>query len=447
MNHSKTEKQSDHDSKSHPRLAYLLRYYPRFSETFIVNEILALESHGSSPAILAMRKPDDGAFHESVTRVRAVAQYLPDPGPKLRAKARPRFWKLMKEAPRKLWQAVRCVWRFKALTWSNLQCALCLLHWAKKSDIEHVHVHFGREAAGVAMLAAMLGKVRYSMTLHAYDIFRDDVDSALLARKIELAQCVITVTQFNRTFLEERYPQARGKVIVQYNGVDLSRFTPPAEPREKGLVFSVGRLIEKKGFADLIRAAALLRDQGVAFRCVIAGDGEDADRLRELIASLNLSSHIELAGLMKQDDVRRMMQKASCFVLPCVQAKDGNMDALPTVLLESLACGCPSISTRVSGVPEIIDDGDSGLLVEPSDVTALAGAMRRVLTDDALASHLSQQGRRRAQDRFDGATNGASMLAILEAAARRKRLPMDSHASVAQEASKVARPTTIENPA
>ena len=431
-----------------PRLAYLLRDYPRFSETFIVNEILALEAQGADLSILALRKPDDGMFHESVTRVRTRAEYLPDAGVKLRGKTRGKLWQLFRQSPRLWWRTMRTIRQHRAdLSREDLRAALYVAQWMKKRKIEHVHVHFGSEAAAVAMLAAMVAGLRYSMTLHAYDIYRDDVDRKLLARKIEQAAMVVTVTEFNRRHLLEHYPAAKDKVVVQYNGVDLSRFAPEAavaaagqphdskiplsanpqsairNPKsfEPGLIFSVGRLIEKKGFAHLIRAVAILRDRAVPVRCVIAGDGDDADKLREEIKRLNLKKHVELAGPIKQEQVRSFLRRAACFALPCVQARNGNVDALPTVLLESLASGCPSVSTSVSGIPEIIEHEKSGLLVEPGDDAALAAAIERILTDAPLAARLSAGGRRRAEERFDAARNGERLLALLERAARGER--------------------------
>jgi len=401
-----------------PRLAYLLRDYPRFSETFIVNEILALEALGCDLSILALRKPDDGMFHESVARVRTRAEYLPDAGAKLRGKTSGKIWTVFRESPRGWWRARSTIWKHTDLARADLRAAIYVLHWMKKRRIEHVHVHFGSDAAAIAMLAAMIAGMRFSMTLHAYDIYRDDVDRALLARKIEHAAMVVTVTEFNRRYLLEHCPAAKDKVVVHYNGVDLTRFAPGGLPREPGLIFSVGRLIEKKGFAHLIRAAGLLRDRGVAVRCVIAGDGADADKLREEIKRLNLRKHVELAGPLKQDEVMSLMQRASCFALPCIQARNGNVDALPTVLLESLASGCPSVSTTVSGIPEIIEDGVSGLLVEPGNDAALAAAIERVLKDADLAARLAVGGRRRAEDRFDASRNAVRLKLLLEAAAR-----------------------------
>jgi glycosyltransferase involved in cell wall biosynthesis len=199
------------------------------------------------------------------------------------------------------------------------------------------------------------------------------------------------------------------KIHVNYNGIDLSEFAPSAEEREPFSVFSVGRFIEKKGFIHLVRAAAMLRDASLPIVCRIAGEGREQEHLEKEIRKHHLGDHVQLLGSLRQDLVREWMQRSACLVLPCIQAKDGNIDALPTVLLESMACGCPSISTRLSGIPEILENGESGLLVEPGDDAALAEAIRRVLVDKELAQKLSTQGRVRAVERFDGRKNVATM--------------------------------------
>ncbi|HPF38975.1 MAG TPA: glycosyltransferase family 4 protein [Phycisphaerae bacterium] len=384
------------------RIAYLLRMYPRFSQTFVVNEILALQAQGVDLRVASLKRPTDGEFHESVARVHGKVSYFPEFVLSEFGRFRQAIWTRLRRSPGTLLGAAWKTLRHAGATWIDLFQAAYLLRWVKKHGIDHVHVHFGTNEATVAWLAHQLGGLSYSMTLHAFDIFRDNVDRKLLARKINDSQFSVTVTEFNARFLKHEIPGVRPeKIRVAYNGIDLSRFSTMDTSREPGLIFAVGRLIEKKGFIHLIRATARLRDSGEEIRCVIAGDGAEHEQLRREIRRLGLEKVVELAGSMEQDAVARMMRRASVFALPCVEARDGNVDALPTVLLESLASGCPSVSTHVSGVPEIIEDGVSGLLVPPHDDEALAGAIARILDDATLASRLSLAGRRRAETRFD----------------------------------------------
>jgi glycosyltransferase involved in cell wall biosynthesis len=172
---------------------------------------------------------------------------------------------------------------------------------------------------------------------------------------------------------------------------------------------SIGRLIEKKGFIHLIRAVRQLRDRGVEATCTIVGDGRDKEKLKKEIKTLKLRGAITLAGSLNQDQVRGLLRRSACLALPCVEAADGNVDALPTVLLEGLASGCPCISTKVSGVPEIIKHEASGLLVAPSDDAALTDALARVLESPELHQSLAAGGRRRAEQLFDVRQNVGRM--------------------------------------
>ncbi len=392
------------------RVGYLLRMYPRFSQTFVVNEIQALERLGTEVLIASLRLPNEGIFHESVTKVRAQATYLEDRFLGCMRSQVAAQWGFFRRSPRKYAALARIVRQHRSIAWFEMCQAAAFVRWARKQGIEHVHVHFGTDEANVAMFAHMLGGPTYSMTLHAFDIFRDNVDRSLLARKINHSQFTVTVCESNRKFLTECVPgvDAR-KVRVIYNGIDLKEFSPADDRREPNSIFSVGRLIEKKGFGHLIRAVAVLRDLDLPVICRIAGEGRDYQKLAKQIRQHNLEKQVMLLGSVRQNEVRDWMKRSACFALPCIQAKDGNIDALPTVLLESLACGCPSVSTRLSGVPEIIEDGVSGLLVEPCDDAALADAIRRIHSDSRLAKSLAEGGRARAVDRFNGMENVARL--------------------------------------
>jgi glycosyltransferase involved in cell wall biosynthesis len=376
--------------------------YPRFSETFVVNEMRQLEQHGLDVHILALRKPSEGIFHESVCRVKARASYAPSSHHGRLVRIARDLGKHLRRDPRRFARAMAIVRADDQATWFELARAAYVLRWARKQAIRHVHVHFGTGAATVALLAHVLGDLPFSLTLHAYDIFRDDVNPSLLAQKINASRFAVTVSEYNRGFLVEQVPGVDpSKIRVNYNGVDLDRFHPNGGPRDPFFIFGLGRLKEKKGFIHLIRAVRRLRKDGFPVHCRIAGEGEEESNLRKAIARWDLERAVDLCGPVNEDQVRDHLNRCGCFVLPCVAAADGNVDALPTVLLESLACGCPSVSTRLSGVPEIIEDGVSGLLVEPGDHKALARAIRKTIEDPGLTATLAQGGRSRAEERFD----------------------------------------------
>jgi glycosyltransferase involved in cell wall biosynthesis len=191
---------------------------------------------------------------------------------------------------------------------------------------------------------------------------------------------------------------------------------------------SIGRLVEKKGLIHLVRAVAQLRARGLVLKCKIVGEGPEKRRLRQEIERLGLQSEVVLTGPQQHQRIRELLQRYSCFVLPCIRAADGNMDGVPNVLLEALACECPCVSTSLSGIPEIIKDRVTGLLVEPGDETALANAIETVVTDMPRASEWAAAGRRLVEEHFDIHRNIATLYGWLHGAAEAARRRVDAHA-------------------
>lgn len=397
-------------------IGYLVKMYPRFSETFILNELLELERQGLVLTVFALKKPDEGRFHADLARLRARVHYAPEsatarPGELLGAMrdaqrlAGPRFWQGLAAATR----------RRRSGSLKHFWQAAYLAHRVHAARIGHLHAHFASSAAGVAWQVAHLLGISYSVTAHAKDIFRHDLDPAALARKLRDARFVVTVSDFNRAYLEERIPGLRPVRI--YNGLDLASFAPRPTPKDKPpLVLGVGRLVEKKGFDDLLRAAAILRDQGLAFRCVVVGSGEEQARLERLRAELDLSGVVDLAGPLPREALLDLYPRASVFAAPCVVGADGNRDGLPTVLIEAMALGLPVVATPVTGIPELVRAGDTGLIVPERAPGDLAAAIARLLGDPALALVLAARGRARVEAGFDLGRNAADLRRLLEGA-------------------------------
>lgn len=388
------------------RIAYILKMYPRFSETFIVNEILELERQGVEVHIYSLHKPDDGRFHASLARVQAPVVYVPQ-------------YPLMEmgriiAAHRALFRADRRRYlRTLAFALSRghyyalkrfLQAGVIAEHLQRK-PVDACHAHFATSATRVAMFVSRLTGLPYSFTAHAKDIYHRDINLDTLRSKIRSARFVVTVSEFNRVYLQTlmaAWPGAPGDIRRLYNGIDLTVFRPdPSVPREPDLILSVGRLVEKKGFDDLIRACALLAQWGLPFRCEIIGKGPLQDDLNRLIAELGLEGRVQLVGAKPQEEVLRAYRRATLFALPCVIAPDGNRDGLPTVLLEAMATGLPVVSTDVTGVPEIVDDEVNGLIVPPGDPIRLAQALARLLTHPALREQLALAARHKVEQEFD----------------------------------------------
>ncbi len=276
--------------------------------------------------------------------------------------------------------------------------------------IDHVHVHFASTAASVAYYLHRLGGPTYSITAHAKDIYHQSVSPVALRRKLRAAAFTVTVSDFNLRHLEGLLAADGGapaRLVRLYNGLDLERFRlrPVAPPTRLAdappLILGVGRLVEKKGFDDLIRACALLRDQGRAFRCAIVGKGENLGALRGLIAQLGLEDSVQLPGPLPRESLLELYPQAALLAAPCVIGDDGNRDGLPTVLLEAAALGVPLVSTPVTGIPELVRDGETGWLVPPRDPAALAQAMARVLSSPEEGGRRALLARRHMETGFD----------------------------------------------
>jgi glycosyltransferase involved in cell wall biosynthesis len=284
--------------------------------------------------------------------------------------------------------------------------------------IDHLHAHFATLATTVARLAGHFADLPYTFTAHAHDIFSDAVEPADLARKVRDAAGVVTVSEFNLSHLRSRHPGDAAKIRRIYNGLPLDRFAweaPRARPRR---VLAVGRLVEKKGFEHLIDACRILADRGREFEGRILGSGLLEGQLAERIRKQRLEGRVVLAGNRPQVEVVRELRAAAALAAPCVTASDGNRDGLPTTLLEAMALGTPCVSTDVTGIPEVLRDGETGLMVPQRDARALADALEVLLEDPEQRVQLAKAARQRIEADFEVHRN-AALLGKLFAAAQR----------------------------
>jgi glycosyltransferase involved in cell wall biosynthesis len=395
-----------------PPVAYALKVYPRLTQTFIVNELLAHEAAGQPLAIVSLRRPKDPRFHPSLSQVQTPVAYLPEA-----PSAGREWWSRVRTALPELMGLAG----IESETTESLFCGVALARELREIGAPHVHAHFGGLAASAARIAARLCGVTWSFTAHARDIFHESVDEAALRQKLASAACTITVSRFNRDHLIGTLGAPAERVHVVYNGIDLTAvpLAAPAPPEPEPLIVGVGRLIEKKGFGDLIAACARLRERGVAFRCEIVGSGPLEAELLAQIAALGIAERVRLSGALTQAEALGRMRCAALVAAPCVVASDGDRDGLPTVLLEALALGRAAVSTPVTGIPELIADGDTGLLVPPGNPEALSRAIERLLRNPELRAALGARGRARMERDFDIQRNAARQRALWRDASER----------------------------
>lgn len=383
------------------RVGYVLKKYPRLSETFILDELLGLEAEGVRLSVFSLRLPDEGTFHADLSQLRAPVRYVPAFG-RISALEAFRIVPALDDPAVVLARAYRFLERMpQEKRISMLVQGLQLAGLVLNAGIRHLHAHFMTVAAHTAYLTHLFTGIPFTVTTHAKDIYRDAVDRSLFSEVARAAVAVVTVCEANREYLLRHVLEDSCRVERIYNGIPLGRVSPNGEPRERRLIVAVGRLVEKKGFDVLLEACALLSQRGTDFRCVLLGDGEQRDGLLDDRRRLGLEDVVHMPGAVPRDEALRWMRRGRVLAAPYRTGTDGNRDALPTVLIEAMALGLPVVTTPVGGVPEIVDPGTEGLLVGEEDPGALADALRRLLEDDPLWSRMSLAGPTKAAERFD----------------------------------------------
>jgi colanic acid/amylovoran biosynthesis glycosyltransferase len=376
-------------------VAYLFERFPSFGQTFCYREVAELERQGTTVHAFSIRRPLNKPEQDWDKGLVERVHYLPEEKP------------LVAEVDRVLRSdAVSDETRAAVGKWGRqsdflrLYQAIYIGMRLREKGLRHIHAHFAGMAARTAWWIREFFGIPYSFTAHANDIFapRDFVVS--LAKLIENAEAVVTVSDFAVGLLQERFPQSAAKVHRVYNGVDLSRFQPSDFGKSPPSIISIGRLIEKKGFGDLISACALLRSHGRAFFCSIIGEGSLEESLRAQITANGLEKWVELTGPKTQAQIAMRLAHATVFVLPCTREADGGMDNLPTVIMEAMAAGLPVISTPLGGIPEMVEPGANGELVPERDPEALCAAIERFIADPEQARRFGGRAREIAREKF-----------------------------------------------
>lgn len=393
-------------------VGYVVRKFPVLSETFVLNEILALEAMGMNVQIFSLAPTRDPRFHEGVCRLKADVHYVPGP-----SEART----LMRYARR---QAARSPSRYRrqllkvvasgrpALLWRFLQ-ASWVADRARRTGVKHLHAHFANRSATVAHQASRLLGIPFSFTAHAFDIYRD-ADHDVIARKMADARFTATVSDYNVQFLKSLANGRHARVELVRNGIDMSLFSPPAQaPDGPFRILTVARLVEKKGIPILVEACRILHQRGLDFRCDIVGKGALRATLDRMIREWGLTERVRLVGPLPQQEILRHYHGAHLVVLPCIVGQDGNRDGLPVSIVEALACGVPVISTPVTGIPEAVHDGVNGLIVPEGDTVKLADAIERLMRDPDLLASLRSAARPSVRDSFDQENTAARLYQLL----------------------------------
>ena len=403
------------------RLAYLINQYPGISHTFIRREIEALERRGASVARFAIRSSVHGLIAEEDRREAERTRRIVGAPPSALAGA------VMNTALTRplaslaaLWAALRTGAGSDAGLFRHVLYfgeAMALASWLRAGKIDHVHAHFGTNSATVAMLAARINRVSFSMTVHGPEEF-DRAPRIALAEKIRRASFVAAVSSFGRSQLRRLVePEQWEKIVVVPCGVDRAFYAGAATPVTRPDRFvAVARLSEQKGMPTLIEAAARLKRDGKSFHVTIIGDGELRGDLEDEIARRGLAGEVTLAGWKTPDQVRAAIEDAGIFVLPSYA------EGLPVSIMEAMSLARPVLSTYVAGIPELVIHGETGWLSPASDAEALARAMAEAMAlSPAALNGMGRKARERVLARHDSDAAAARLVEAFDRFAAKGR--------------------------
>lgn len=395
--------------RGQPRLAVVLKGYPRLSETFIAQELRALETAGQPLLLVSLRHPTDRARHPVHDEIEAEILYLPEylyqePMRVFRA------WREIRGLP--TYRRVRALFfrhLLKDPTPNRIRRFGQALVMARElpDDIRRIHAHFLHTPASVADYAALLTERGWSYSAHAKDIWLTPEWEK--REKLGRALWGVTCTRFGYEHLASLMPPGRGDDIgLAYHGLDLSRFPDPpvrdggadgSDPERPVVIASVGRAVDKKGYDVLLEALATL-PRDLAFEFHHVGGGGLVDTLKAQAENLGLTSRVRWLGSRPQGDVIELLRSADLFALASRVTADGDRDGLPNVLMEAQSQALACVSTNISGIPEFLIDGETGLLVPAEDAVTLGRALERLIRLPAERARLGAAGRRRLVEHF-----------------------------------------------
>jgi glycosyltransferase involved in cell wall biosynthesis len=405
------------------RIAYVIPAWPPLpSQPFVVNEMVEVQAAGHELTVLGLyRRPADPVRHGTFERLQP-AHVLPA---------------ALLDARSMLLALWTCCWRpLRVLaTLAGLHRAAGLNPWAHlkivavtpkalaaawrfhRLGVEHVHAHFANQTADCAALAGSVAGIPFSFTAHAYDIYqsaprqRNDT----LGWKLAHVARAFAVSDFATRLMRTRLaPGDDGRVQTAYVGIPTELFRPAPLPSDPSLrLLAVARLCEKKGIDTLVDACALLQQRGVAFALRLFGDGPERAALESRAAAHGLAERVQFGGAVPQEEIAREMRACHAFVLPCRRDRNGDMDGIPTVFMEAMATGRPVVSCAISGIPELVRDGETGLIVAPNDPAALADALARLAADPQLCARLGVAARALVERQHDQRATARRMIGML----------------------------------
>lgn len=387
------------------KIAYVMSRFPQLTETFILREMSSLTKHGWEIEIFPLIFQQESTIHDEAV-IWAKKAHKPVWQDILRSNIRflsqqpvkyfSIFWEIFTgnlPSPKFL---ARSVYLFPKAVW--------MAYRMQSVGVCHIHAHFATHPALAAWIICQISGITYSVTVHAHDIF---VDKTMLAKKMADAKAVVAISEYNRKYLIDCLGAWVGdKISVIHCGIEPSKYAKKVPvtdglSKKKFNILSIGSLQPYKGFSYLLEACVILKESGVSFYCRIVGAGELMVDLAAQIKRLQLEGYVELLGPKKQEEVPALLFEADCYVQPSVITSTGKMEGIPVSLMEAMASGLPVVATNLSGIPELVQNEDTGLLVQPKDPAELAEALMKLYHDKSLAERLAQNGKQHVASEFN----------------------------------------------
>lgn len=403
------------------KVAYILSRFPRLTETFILREMYWIRQFEVDVHIFSLLNPLPTPVHQQAEEMMPYVHY--SPFFLSRALILAQFHFIFLSPLGYLRALLGAIWQTYREPLVLLRVLLLFpksVYFARQMEelgIDHVHAHFVWVNGVAAGIASDLIGVTFSLHPHAFGLFmRDQIN---VRRQLEQATKIVTVSEFHRAYITDLCPGLDPDDIeIVHYGLETDRFRPSPESTDNGIphILSVGSLVEKKGHEYLLAACALLAEKGYEFQCSIVGVGSLQESLQIRIEHYKLDDKVNLLGGKEQAEVLDLYRQSDIFALACVVARDGDRDGMPNVLIEAMAMQIPVVTTPVTGIPELVRDGESGLLVPERDVAALSQALERLIQDKHLRRELGAKGRERVLNGFDIRQTAAKLAAIFHEA-------------------------------
>jgi len=423
------------------KVAYIVSRFPKLTETFILYEMVAVEQNGVQIELYPLLRARDTQVHPEGASIwkKLVERFSKPQGRLVMHPEAADFVARAHYAPFFSWDILRAqahFLRYRPGAYFSTLLGLMRWNWGSPNfffgalsifpktvffaqqmqaeKVSHIHAHFANHPAAAAYIVHRLTDIPYSFTAHGADL---QTDQHMLAQKVAEASFVITISDYNKEFILEKCgPRFAEKVLVNHCGVD-TQFYHPAPPNDlNGLpdrtfsILCIGTMYEVKGHTYLIEACRVLQERGLDFLCHLVGDGPYRESLTDQVAQAGLAERVRFHGQLPRQEIAKLFTRVHVLSLPSIPTQSGRREGIPVVLMEAMGSGVPVVASGISGIPELVEDGHSGLLVPPRDSVAIANALERLYHDVRLRKRLGQAGREKVLSEFDQDKNANTLV-------------------------------------